>query len=78
MTIITNGQEFKGAGKTLEEALNKITPPKQIKTKTVIRVEAKGRVHERVVKTWQINRIFSGDAFQREIMIKNFKVLFDL
>jgi len=73
--VATNGQEFRGAGATLEEALSEITIPDQIKTKTVIKVTVDGRTFERPFRAWQVNKIFRGNEISREIQTKNLEIL---
>ena len=78
VVIAVNGEMLKGSGATLEKALAGIIPPKKIATKVIMRVTADGRSFERMVKPPLVMKLFSPNPSVREIILKNFKILFGL
>ena len=78
VVIKTNGMEFSGAGKTFEEAIAQITPPKKITTKTIVCLTIGGVTKERMIRAWQVAKLFHPNPLMREIVLKNFKIIFGL
>ena len=73
-----NGVVLEGRGKTFEEALLKISPPQKLTTKCIMRVTAGDETKEKVVRGPQVMKLFSANPMTREIVFKNFQILFGL
>lgn len=78
VTLILNGENFKSSGKTLEDALLKITLPQKIVTKVIMKVKNGEIEKERVLRAFQVMKLFSPNPIIREIVLKNFKILFNI
>lgn len=78
VTISANNTTYEGRGKTFEEALNSIIPPQKFVTSTSIRVVKDGKIIDRMVQKQRVWKFFHGNPVVREILLKQFNILFKI
>ena len=76
ISLLVNGVELSGSGDSFEEALSCIIPPAKVNTKATMRVTIGGETKERMIRGWQMMKLFHPNPLMREMVLKNFKILF--
>lgn len=76
VVILANNNEYKGAGKTLEEALANIVPPEKFFGEVYMRITIDGQTRERAMRPAQMWKLFNPD-FQ-ELVLNQIRILFEL
>jgi hypothetical protein len=77
VVLTVQGKKYKATGKTVLDALEKLTP-KNTKGYSIVSVTHGKRVKERVIGSIQTTKMFSGSPTVRKIVLKQVALTFDL
>jgi hypothetical protein len=75
-TVKVLGKTFKAKGKTALEAITKLDPG-NVAGMAILVVKRGKNVRERIIPTVQARRLFNTGGAAREMVCKNFSILFD-
>ena len=78
ISVFANNTQYQGSGETLEDALNKITPPEIFTTSVDIQITQNGVAKRNMIRASMAWKLFSPDIAIRDIVLGNLRVLFDL
>ena len=76
VSILANNTEYKGVGKTLEDAVASIVPPEKFFGEVYMRITIDGQARERAMRPVQMWKLFNPD-FQ-ELVLNQIRILFEL